>query len=219
MTQVKICGITREEDVALACALGASYVGLNFAAASPRRLFIESARRLSRAAGPGVARVGVFVHEPPEEIRRTVEEAELDLVQIHRPLLPRDLERLPCPVVAVARVSENGAEAAPSELLARCRLLLLDTWGTDLPGGTGQTFDWSLLADRSWPIPLILAGGLTPENVFDAILRVRPRAVDVASGVETSPGIKDEARMRRFFEAVRRADALLPQGEGRDESL
>jgi phosphoribosylanthranilate isomerase len=96
-------------------------------------------------------------------------------------------------------------------------MLLLDTAGRDRPGGTGKAFDWDLIADRSWPLPLILAGGLTPENVSEAIARVRPSAVDVASGVESSPGIKDEVRMRRFFEAVRQADALAPSPLGRQQ--
>jgi phosphoribosylanthranilate isomerase len=215
MTRVKICGVTREEDAALASELGASYVGLNFAAVSPRRVTVDSARRLSRAVGRGVARVGVFVGEPLEEIRRAVGEAELDLVQVHRPLAREDLEGLPCPVIAVAHVSRNGADPASPELLARCRMLLLDTAGGDRPGGTGKAFDWGLIAGRIWPLPLILAGGLTPENVSEAIGRVRPSAVDVASGVESSPGIKDESRMRRFFEAVRQADASLPSPPGR----
>ncbi len=217
MTRVKICGVTREEDAALASELGASYVGLNFAAVSPRRVTLQAARRLSRAVARGVTRVGVFVSEPFGEIRRAVEEAGLDLVQVHRPLTREDLEALPCPVIAVAHVSRNGADPAPRELLARCRMLLLDTSGGERPGGTGKAFDWDLVAGRSWPLPLILAGGLTPENVSEAIARVRPSAVDVASGVESSPGIKDEIRMRRFFEAVRRADAspTSPPGRGR----
>lgn len=210
MTRVKICGITREEDAALASELGASFIGLNFAAVSPRRVTLESARRLARAVGPGVARVGVFVGEPLEDIRRAVEEAGLDLVQVHRPLAREDLEGLSRALIAVMHVSKNGADASSRELLGRCRMLLLDTGGGDQPGGTGKAFDWDLIAGKSWPLPLILAGGLTPENVSEAIARVRPSAVDVASGVESSPGIKDEVRMRRFFEAVRRADASPP---------
>jgi phosphoribosylanthranilate isomerase len=215
MTRVKICGVTREEDAALASELGAAFVGLNFAAVSPRRVTLESARRLARAVGPGVARVGVFVGESLEEIRRAVEEAGLDLVQLHRPLTREDLEDLSRAVIAVVHVSENGADGSSQELLGRCRMLLLDTGGGDRPGGTGKAFDWDLIAGKSWPLPLILAGGLTPENVSEAIARVRPSAVDVASGVESSPGIKDEIRMRRFFDAVRRADASAPSPPGR----
>jgi phosphoribosylanthranilate isomerase len=213
MTEIKICGLTRREDVELACALGAAYVGFNFALASPRRVSLETARKISGATRPGIARVGVFVHETREEILEAIGAAGLDLLQIHRPLLLDDLDRLPRPVIAVERVSGRGIESAPPALLARCRSVLLDTAG-DQPGGTGIAFDWDVLVGKSWPVPLILAGGLGPENVGKAISRVRPAAVDVASGVESSPGIKDETRMRLFFKAVRDAGSLTPSSSG-----
>jgi phosphoribosylanthranilate isomerase len=210
MTEVKICGLTRREDVDLACALGAAYVGFNFASVSPRRVSLQKAHDLSRAAPPGVARVGVFVHETREEILAAIEAAGLDLVQIHRPLSPDDVHGMPRPVIAVERVSDRGVEHAPAELLARCRSVLLDTAGAR-PGGTGIAFDWDVLAGQAWPVPVILAGGLDPDNVAQAIWRVRPAAVDVASGVESSPGIKDEEKMRLFFKAV----SLSPSPSGR----
>lgn len=219
MTQIKICGLTRPEDVELASTLGAAYVGFNFSFVSPRRVSLETARDLSRAAHSGSARVGVFVNESREQILEAIEAASLDLVQIHRPLAPADLEELPRPVIAVERVSTRGFEAGPEALLAKCRSVLLDTAG-DRPGGTGIPFDWGILAERTWPVPLILAGGLNPANVGRAIACVRPSAVDVASGVESSPGIKDEEKMRLFFSAVREADALSPSPAGtgfRDE--
>jgi phosphoribosylanthranilate isomerase len=206
MTQVKICGLTRPGDVDLACVLGASYVGFNFAAASSRRVTLGAARDLAGAARPGVVRVGVFVHESVEEIRAAIAAARLDLVQIHRPLSAEDLSQSPLPVIAVVGVSQDGADAAPPEVLARCRSVLCDTALPGRSGGTGTVFDWRLLAGRTWPVPVILAGGLDPDNVGEAIARVHPSAVDVASGVESSPGIKDENKMRLFFEAVRRAD-------------
>lgn len=206
MTEVKICGLTRPEDVGLACALGAAYVGFNFARGSPRRITTDAASLLSREVPPDVSKVGVFVGESGEEIREAIEAAALDLVQIHRPLRQED-RALPRPVIAVSRV-EKGRAAAPSDgLLAACRMLLFDTGGIDRPGGTGVPFDWSALEEKRWPLPVMLAGGLTPGNVGEAIARVRPAAVDVASGVESAPGIKDEAKMRLFFEAVRRTDA------------
>lgn len=202
MTGVKVCGLTRARDVELACALGAAYVGFNFAAVSPRRVSLAEARDLARATRPGVWRVGVFVHESRQEIEAAIEAAALDLIQLHRPLAAGDLDRAPRPVIAVARVSADGVEAAPADLLSRCRSVLLDT-ASDRPGGTGVPFDWSLLEGKTWSVPLILAGGLDSGNVGDAIARVRPSAVDVASGVESSPGVKDERRMESFFEAVR----------------
>jgi len=207
MTQVKICGLTRPGDVELACVLGADYVGFNFAAASSRRVSLDSARDLARATRPGVVRVGVFVDESVEEILAAIAAARLDLVQIHRPLSARDLRQSPLPVIAVVGVSQDGADSAPTEVLARCQSVLCDTALPGRSGGTGTIFDWNLLVGRAWPVPMMLAGGLDPENVGEAIARVRPAAVDVASGVETSPGIKDEKKMRLFFEAVHRADA------------
>ncbi len=207
MTEVKICGLTRPEDVVLACDLGAVYVGFNFAEASPRRVSLETARRLANAAAPGVVRVGVFVEESGTVIGEAVAAARLDLLQIHRPLSEADLERLPRPVIAVARVSGHATELPADEVLARCRSLLFDTAVPERTGGTGVPFDWSVLERRRWPIPVFLAGGLTAGNVGEAIARLHPCAVDVASGVEAAPGIKDERRMKQFFEAVRQADA------------
>ena len=208
MTQIKICGLTRAQDVDLACSLGASYVGFNFAAVSPRRVSLAAARDLARVTGPGVARVGVFVRESRKEIEDAIDAAALDLVQIHRRLSAEDLEWMRRPVIAVERVSSRGVEAAPAGLLEKCRSVLLDT-SSDRPGGTGIPFDWDVLAGRTWPVPMILAGGLEAGNVGGAIARVRPSAVDVASGVESSSGIKDERRMKEFFEAVRLADTLV----------
>ena len=208
MTRVKICGLTRPQDVEIACALGAAFVGFNFAAVSPRRVTLQTGRDLARATAPGVARVGVFVREGRKEIEEAIDAAELDLVQIHRRLAAEDLEWTRRPVIAVEKVSSRGVEDAPARILEKCRAVLLDT-SSDRSGGTGIRFDWDVLAGRTWPVPVILAGGLEPGNVGAAIARVRPSAVDVASGVESSPGIKDESRMKEFFEAVRLADALV----------
>lgn len=207
MTAVKICGLTRRQDVALACAIGASAVGFNFAAESPRRVTPAVARELSRAAAPGMLRVGVFVSERLREIREAIEAAKLDLVQLHRPLLREDLDALSVPVIAVVRVGPAGPDLPPADLLGRCRALLFDTLSAGRPGGTGESFDWRAIAGRQFALPILLAGGLDPDNVAQAVRRVRPWAVDVASGVETAPGVKDPEKLRRFFEAVRRADA------------
>lgn len=207
MTEVKICGLTRTEDVGLACELGAAYIGLNFAAVSPRRVTAALGRQLSDAASSGVARVGVFVGESYEVIASVCDAARLDLVQLHRVLLPDDLRRVPRPVIAVSNAGTGGRVVPPLELLAGCRALLFDAGEAGRAGGTGTRFDWKMLEGLSIPLPFFLAGGLTPDNVGEAVCRVRPPAVDVASGVESSPGIKDRDRMTRFFEAVRRSDA------------
>jgi phosphoribosylanthranilate isomerase len=150
--------------------------------------------------------VGVFVSESYGEIREAVGAASLDLVQIHRTLTAADLEEIPCRVLAVAHAGRDE-EIPPAALLERCAGILLDTSVSTMPGGTGVPFEWALLEGRHWAVPLFVAGGLHAENVGESIRRTRPSAVDVASGVESSPGVKDPERMRRFFEAVHAADA------------
>jgi phosphoribosylanthranilate isomerase len=207
VTAVKVCGLTRPEDVRLACELGAAYVGFNFSALSPRRVDAGRARELAAAAAAGTARVGVFVDEDPEAIRHAIGLARLHFVQLHRDLGPGDLDAVPLPVIAVVRMAAGGAAPPAPELLERCAALLFDAAVPGQPGGTGRQFDWRLLEGRRFPVPFFLAGGLDGENVGEAIRRVRPDAVDVASGVESAPGVKDPARLRRFFDAVREADA------------
>lgn len=206
MTAVKICGLTRERDVSLACELGASLLGFNFSGLSPRRIGMDAARRLSRVAGPEASKVGVFVRETREQILEAVEEASLDLVQIHRDVAEEEVDGLPVPILAVVRIA-NGSVPIPSAgVLKRCRALLFDTASARKTGGTGETFDWSVVANRTFPAPFFLAGGLRPENVAAAIRRARPAGVDVASGVESEPGIKDAGLLKRFFEEVHAAD-------------
>ncbi|HEY6065115.1 MAG TPA: phosphoribosylanthranilate isomerase [Thermoanaerobaculia bacterium] len=206
MTDVKICGLTREADVEVACGLGAAYVGFNFAASSPRRVDLARGKRLAAAVPPGVRRVGVFVDESHEEVAAAIDAASLDLVQLHRDLAAEDLDRIPVGIVAVARADRDDS-IPPEALLERCAAILFDSRVAGRPGGSGVTFDWSLLEGRRWPVPVFVAGGLRSENVGESIRRTRPSAVDVASGVEESPGVKDHDRMRRFFRAVREADA------------
>jgi phosphoribosylanthranilate isomerase len=209
VTEVKICGLTRESDVEAACNLGAAYVGFNFSAPSPRRVTPDRARDLAAAVSGAVRRVGVFVEEGYAEIEHAISAASLDLVQLHRTLRAEDLRRIPRPVLAVAHAGREE-EIPPGTLLDRCAGILFDTDVAGLAGGTGVPFDWHLVEGRTWPVPLFVSGGLRPENVGESIRRTRPSAVDVASGVESSPGVKDTDRMRRFFDAVRRADTEDP---------
>jgi phosphoribosylanthranilate isomerase len=209
VTDVKICGLTRESDVEAACSLGAAYVGFNFSVVSPRRVTPDRARDLAAAVSGTVRRVGVFVEEGYAEIEDAISAASLDLVQLHRTLRAEDLRRIPRPVLAVAHAGREE-EVPPGTLLDRCAGILFDTDATGLAGGTGVPFDWYLVEGRTWPVPLFVSGGLRPENVGESIRRIRPSAVDVASGVESSPGVKDTDRMRRFFDAVRRADSEDP---------
>jgi phosphoribosylanthranilate isomerase len=198
MTAVKICGLTRKEDVAAAVSLGADLLGFNFAASSPRRISLEKARELGAGVPPKTLKVGVFAREDRDAITRAVFEASLDLIQLHRPVPLADVAWSPVPIIAAV-----GAEDLPPyDVLARLSAVLWDS-----SAGSGSVGDWSALASRRrLPVRQFLAGGLTPENVGDAIRRLRPEGVDVASGVESAPGIKDPGKLERFFAAVREAD-------------
>ena len=203
MTRIKVCGLAREEDVRTASDLGAEYLGFNFASSSPRRVTQDKARDLARLAR-GALRVGVFVDETPEEIEAASRAASLDLVQLHRDLREEDLA-LPLPVIAVVAVSREGARLPSLEILSRCHAVLFDSADATRIGPR-VPFDWGAWTDERAPVPVWLGGGLTAENVAGAIRTFRPAGVDVASGVEASPGVKDPDRMRRFFHAVRSAD-------------
>jgi phosphoribosylanthranilate isomerase len=203
VTSIKVCGLTRASDVELCRALGAGYLGFNFSARSPRRVDAGRLPELLAASGD-TRRVGVFVDEPAHEVRQAVAAMKLDAVQVHRELAASDLE-LGCPVIAVAHVSGGAAKLPEPSLLLRCRAVLFDTADGARPGGTGVAFDWSVLAGLRLPVPVGIAGGLNAGNVGRAIAAAHPDFVDVASGVESSPGVKDPLKIRAFFAAV--ADA------------
>lgn len=204
--RVKICGITRTEDALAAEAAGADAVGFNFAAVSKRRVDLSRAREMSAALGPFIARVGVFVDAPLEEVREAVRLARLDAVQLHGGEEPAYAAALRSQVRVVRALSFSTNLSA--EVLRRypADAILID----GLLPGSGSAFDWSQAgALRTLP-RLILAGGLTPETVGAGVRALAPYAVDVASGVESAPGIKDAASIRRFVEQARSAAAALP---------
>jgi len=202
MTAVKICGLTREEDVEAAAELGAEILGFNFVASSPRRVSVSRARALAAAAPTDILRAGVFATEDRTEIARTAEEGSLQVVQLHRRVTREDVETLPAAVMPAVRIEEGRASLPPADILARCRSIL---WDSSV--GRGRVPDWSLIeSPAALPVPVFLAGGLDPENVGDVIRRLRPSGVDVASGIESAPGIKDRRKLERFFAAVREAD-------------
>jgi phosphoribosylanthranilate isomerase len=215
VTFVKVCGLTTADDVRLACEQGAAWIGINFAAASPRRVDLARAEELGRAAPSHVVRVGVFADEELGRISEAVGAAGLDLVQLHRPVAPDEAERLPVPMVAVVRVGREAPAPPAAPLVARSRALLFDAEVPGRAGGTGVPFEWALVAGRPWPLPFLVGGGLNADNVGAAIATARPDGVDVASGVESAPGIKDPDRLRRFFDAVGRADARAAEGGAR----
>lgn len=201
--RIKICGLTRAGDAVAAAALGADAIGLNFWPGSRRFVRPEAARAIVAALPPLVTAVGVFVNQPEEEIRAVVAASGIQAIQLHGDEPPALAARLPLPVVKA--LPADRLDAAASFLSAGVRALLVDT-PTSGHGGSGRTFDWSLLAGLPPGVPFLLAGGLTPENVARAVRAVRPFAVDVASGVEESPGVKDPDRMSRFVLAVREGE-------------
>jgi phosphoribosylanthranilate isomerase len=234
MFRIKICGLTNPDDALAAFDAGADGIGLNFYAKSKRYVDAATARKITdvlyQAAGvPGrsfVYPIGVFVNHSASEVSRIVQESRLVAAQLHGDEPPEFVAGLPrIPTIRARRLDERGVSmlsddlgaclaavgAMPADERASCDLLV-DAAAPGQYGGTGETVDWSALADHPRWLTckhLILAGGLTPDNVVEAIRIVRPHAVDVASGVESAPGKKDPAKMRDFVAAAREAFAAL----------
>ncbi len=201
--RVKICGLTRPEDAAAADAAGADALGVIFAPSSRRRLSVAQARRVLAAAGPLVTRIGVFVDAPVAEVLDTVAEVGLTAVQLNGHEDAAYVARV-APRVPVIR----AVRWTPGLTLAALDLGPVAAVLVDGPEpGSGQAFDWTAAADLGGTRPWWLAGGLTPENVAAAIDRLRPSVVDVASGVESAPGVKDHGKIDAFMAAVAGASA------------
>ena len=207
---VKVCGITSTADAALAVDAGADAVGFVFWFMSPRRVDAARAAEISRELPESVLRVGVFVDHPPAEMGRIADAAGLDLLQLHGDEPPEALAGLPRPVLKAVRVGKGFAAEEALRYSPHAAGLVVDTrlpGETQMPGGTGVPFDWSLVRGLAERVPfLMLAGGLGPWNVAEAIRVVRPHAVDVSSGVESLPGRKDPAKVRAFVDAARAAE-------------
>lgn len=211
--RMKICGITNVTDAEQAASLGADAVGLNFYAKSPRCIDSAMARLILNVLPPFVQPVALFVNEALAEAQRTAHALNLRTIQIygdHREAFPPGSMRW----IPAFSVKDGAGLLTISSYLEKLlsagavpAAVLVDAHVPGRYGGTGQIVPWQLLADFKPGVPLILAGGLTPDNVADAIRIVRPYAVDVASGVESSPGKKDPDKMRRFIDAVRGASA------------
>lgn len=209
-TRVKICGLTRDEDVRAAVTIGADAIGFVFTE-SPRRVSIETAIRLSSYVPEGVLRVGLFLDQDRFEIDQVVSSVPLDVLQFHGSETEQDCSNYGLPWLKAVAV-ENAGSAKQAELDYPGALgLLLDSHAPGQRGGSGHVFDWSLSSPLSKPV--WLAGGLHADNVGEAIRSVRPYAVDVSSGVESAPGIKDANRIAAFIKAVRETGNDLHNGD------
>jgi phosphoribosylanthranilate isomerase len=198
--RVKICGITRPEDALLAARLGADALGFNLWPGSKRHVSAAAARDLVRRLPPLVTPVGVFVNPTRDEVLRAIELAGVAVVQLHGDEPPDFCASFPVPVWKAIRVTGPSALAALASYEVQGFLLDAPAPGY---GGGGVPFDWALAAEVAAELPVLLAGGLSPENVAEAVRTVRPWGVDVASGVESAPGRKDPERLRRFIAAAK----------------
>lgn len=220
--RVKICGVTNVADALAAAEAGADAIGLNFYRGSRRYVSPADAHLIADALPRSVARVGVFVNSDPSEVRSIAESVRLDAVQLHGDERPEALQQLEdVPVVKAFRL--GAGDLSPVRLfLQRCEsigrtpaMVLLDGLQTGSYGGTGARLDWPTLSEQRRSLPgvrIVLAGGLTPENVQEAVDLVQPAGVDTASGVESSPGQKDHARVKQFVAAAREAlNGLQPR--------
>lgn len=205
-TRVKICGITRAEDARAACRAGADALGFVFYEQSPRNVALTVARDIVCGLPPFVTAVGLFVDPDPSFVDRVVATVPIGLLQFHGDETPEQCERYGLPYIKAVRVRAGVDLLEYARQFERSRGLLLDAYVSGTHGGTGKRFDWGLVPS-DMPVPIVLSGGLDPDNVTVAIRQVRPAAVDVSSGVEAAKGIKDPQRILSFMAGVRNADA------------
>ena len=212
--RVKICGLRTLADVAAVAASGAGYIGLNFFPPSPRYLTLDEGRALALAAPPGLAKVALTVDADDATLDAIVAAMPLDMLQLHGHESPERVmavrTRFGLPVMKVIGVRDEGDLAALLDFSMVADQIMIDAKppkGAVLPGGNGVPFDWRLVAQRRWLRPWMLAGGLTAENVAEAVRLTGARQVDVSSGVESAPGVKDHARIAAFVAAAQRPAA------------
>lgn len=205
-TRIKVCGITTQEDARFAAAAGADGLGFIFVEQSPRLVEPDTVRAITGHLPPFVDRIGVFVDQEMEVVEEIIHYCGLTLVQLHGAETPEYCKKISCKVIksfAIGSRAESEALAAYADVASG---FLLDTYHKDKAGGTGMTFNWGMVEQVKPPGPVILAGGLNPENIGEAVLRVKPFAVDVNSGVEYQPGRKDPDKLKLFVNKVRKAD-------------
>ena len=208
MTRTKICGITRVEDVRTVVRSGADALGLVFYEKSPRHVTVQQAMELARAIPPFVTLVGLFVNPSTDEVRDVLRHVPLDVLQFHGEEEPEFCAQFNQPYLKAIRVRPGVDLVQCAARYSGAQGLLLDAFIEGTHGGTGESFDWSLIP-HDLPLPVILSGGLHVGNVVEAIRQVRPYAVDVSSGVEAAKGIKDPAKVAAFINEVKNIDVQL----------
>lgn len=209
-TRVKICGITRSQDAVAAARAGADAIGLVFYPPSPRNIDIGQARQICDALPPFVSKVALFVNAEAELIREVCDAMPIDIIQFHGNECPDYCQQHGLPYIKAIRMREETDLHKEREHYAVASALLVDAYKAGVPGGTGESFDWSLIPD-DLAGEIILAGGLTPDNVSDAITQVHPWAVDVSGGVEESPGVKSHKAIESFMQGVEVAKQYYKQ--------
>lgn len=200
--RVKVCGITRSEDAIAAVQCGVDAIGFVFWPHSARYIDPESARRIAEVIPPFICTVGVYVDPDAAWVEETARVAKLNLLQFHGDESPEFCNQFPQPYIKAIRVKPDTDLLQYTQRYGAAKGLLLDTYAADMPGGTGHAFDWQLIPQQL-SLPLILSGGLNPDNVARAIKQTQPWAVDVSSGVEASKGIKDEKKIIAFMQGVK----------------
>lgn len=204
-TRVKICGITRPEDALVAAECGVDAIGLVFYPKSPRYVDAEQAKIIIAALPPFVTTVGLFMDTQADDIYLVVKSVPLDCLQFHGDECPADCGRYDLPYIKAVAMQGGMDYALYTASYPDAAGFLLDSHRTGQAGGTGKTFDWSQIPKKQ-DKPLILAGGLRPDNVAEAISQVQPYGIDLSSGVESSPGVKDAAKIQNLMKEVRRVD-------------
>jgi phosphoribosylanthranilate isomerase len=204
MIPTKICGITNLNDANVAVENGASAIGFIFYEKSPRTISINNAKSISKHLPKTIARVGVFVNHKKDFIRLAISEVPLDMIQLHGDETPDFCNQFDVAILKALRIKNEASLSVMDQY--DVAVFLLDTFSNDQYGGTGETFDWSVL-NRKYKTPIILSGGLNSENILDAIDAVNPSAVDVNSGVESSPGKKDYNKLKSLFKNLNKTQS------------
>jgi phosphoribosylanthranilate isomerase len=204
MIPTKICGITNLDDANVAVENGASAIGFIFYEKSPRTISINNAKSISKHLPKTIARVGVFVNHEKDFIHEAISKVPLDMIQLHSDETPDFCNQFDVPILKALRIKNEASLSVMDQY--DVAVFLLDTFSNDQYGGTGETFDWSVL-NRKFKTPIILSGGLNPENILDAIDAVNPSAVDVNSGVESFPGKKDYNKLKSLFKNLNKTQS------------